>query len=687
MTEEKATCSIVFVSTDMEWIHAFSKGMQRFYLLNDRQADSLLQIEENLAGDKIDLVILAKGEGLPTTDKVRALLQRLKQNVRLLVIAGAGEKMGEYLRQGADFVVARADLLSAIRYVQQLMHVKSLELAVIDAQKQEKNVNDLYQRLYADLPDPVCYLQDGLFLDANQSFIKSFKVENRDALEELTIMNFVPLKSEKAIKQLMKLATQKEVVPAERCTFEDGAGEKMEVTVQAASVKFHGVPAIQMYFRDANAAGGRAGGVDPTTELGSAPVLNASITQSQKRGEEGALLGVWVYLFLENYREIFQKDGYGAAEILMRSVSETARRLLPPSTEMARFCDDALLLWVSGEKEQTIERFQHLITQLDELVPENIGRLVHPHVFAGMQELRQDSDFATLLSKSYRAVRGLAAGQMQERIAEPASAEMSRKDERRVYQINQILENNRIALRYQPICALKPDAVPRYGDCLEILADSRSEQEKDGQEMEIDTFLQVADRYQLGRKVQRVMFSCFQEDFLSYTGDQSALIIYLSMMADALEDPDFPAWINNQLDQTGISPAQLVFELKLDAAHNAFSGASRLVEVMRPRGSKIAISEVGRMDEEVMELLTRLEPEVLKLNIREIDTFEDDEEERFMRAVKGYAAENRMMLIAEQMESPAQLSRIWPYEINYLQGNGLVEALDNFSYDFTKPLF
>lgn len=691
MTAEKATCSIVFVSSDMEWINAFSKGIQRFFTLHNLQADSLARTEEILANEKADLVVLAIDQDMPAPDKVRALLQKSRQNAALLVIAGTGEKIGDYLRQGADLAVARPDLLGAIRYVQQLMQLKSLEQAVSDAQMREKSVNDLYQRIYSDLPDPVCYLQDGIFLDANPSFVKKFKVANQEALEEMTIMNFVPLKSEKALKQLMKLALQKNVVPAEPFVLEDSAGEKLEMMVQAAQVQFNGEPAIQMYFRGTDASGSTAGGLDPTTGLASALVLKASIAQSQKRSEEGAFLGVWIYFLVENYREVFQKDGYDAAEILIRSVTDMARRLLPPSTEMVRFSDDALLLWVSGDKEQTIQRFEKLIASLDEFVPDNIGRLVHPHTFAGMQELREDSDFDTLLSKSYRAVCALAIGQTQERIAEPASAEMSRNDERRVYQINQILENNRISLRYQPICALKPDGVPRYGDHLDILDDpeavkTKGEDEKD-QSMELDILLQVADRYQLGRQIQRMMFSRFQEDFLSYNGDQSALEVYLSILTDALEDHEFPKWISTQLDQTGISPKQLVFELKLDAAHNSFSGASRLVDEMRPRGSKIALSEIARMDDEVIELLTRIKPDVLKLNLREIDTFEADEEERFMKAMKNYAAENAAMLIAEHMESPAQLSRIWPYNINYLQGEGMVDALRSFSYDFTKPLF
>ena len=121
--------------------------------------------------------------------------------------------------------------------------------------------------------------------------------------------------------------------------------------------------------------------------------------------------------------------------------------------------------------------------------------------------------------------------------------------------------------------------------------------------------------------------------------------------------------------------------------NSAFSGALNFINALRPLGTQFALTEVGRFDEDIRELLTRMKPDILKLDMREIDTFEDDEEQRFMAAVKNYTDENGVMIIADYMESPAQLSRVWPYDIKYLQGNGMVPPMDGFTFDFSEPLF
>ena len=69
------------------------------------------------------------------------------------------------------------------------------------------------------------------------------------------------------------------------------------------------------------------------------------------------------------------------------------------------------------------------------MVPENIGRLVTPVTFAGMYEIKQDTSYEELVSKGYRAVMALIMGNTGERVAEPVSGNMSRKDEKRVNQI------------------------------------------------------------------------------------------------------------------------------------------------------------------------------------------------------------------------------------------------------------
>ena len=108
---------------------------------------------------------------------------------------------------------------------------------------------------------------------------------------------------------------------------------------------------------------------------------------------------------------------------------------------------------------------------------------------------------------------------------------------------------------------------------------------------------------------------------------------------------------------------------------------------MRPLGAKLAISGVGIYDETVEEIFNRVKPNVLKLDMNEIDTLEDQEEFQFMSKIKEYAEEHDIELIVANMESPAQLSHVFPYELQLVQGDGLVPAMDGFEFDFSEPLF
>lgn len=687
MADQKQTCSLLLISHDMEWVNAFQKGVQRFFITNVQSIETIDAFEELLTKDVLpDLVVLGVDQTLPTMDKLKQSMHRINRNAPVLVISPVGEATDNYIKQGADFTVARRDLLSAIRAVQHVMREHEFQDHTRQANAAFHAIQERYTRLFLDLPDPLCYLQDGLFIDANPAFLRTFKIKDKPTLDEMTIMSFVALKSERNIKQLMKLALEKDVVPAEKIDMQDSEGGRHEMLAQVSEVEINGERVVQLYLRDANASGsGVGGGLDPTTGLGNLTLLRSSIRQTQERSEE-KLLGTWIYFWVENYREVFQKDGFRVAEILMRSVADTAQRLLPPSTEMVRYADDAILMWITGDKEQTITRVQNLVSHLDELVPENIGRLIHPRSFAGMLEVRHDSSFDELLSKSYRAVRALAVGQSKERIAEPASADMSRKDERRVLQINQIIDGGRIQFLYQPISALEPDGKSRYADKINILPDPNAVEGLE-EDLEIEVMFQLADRYGLGRKIDRIKVAQFCQDILSYEGDQQGITGFLGVSIDSLNDESFPEWLEAQLKQTGISPSQVVFELKIDTANTGYSGAQRLMNKMRPLGAKFAISEIGRFDDEVKEIFERVKPEVVKLDMREIDTFEDDEEVRFMTAIKDYANEHKVMLIADHMESPAQLSRVWPYDIQFLQGDGMVPAMKHFDFNFNEPLF
>lgn len=689
MSENKENCNLLLLSTDLEWSGAFLKGVQRFYVTTERIIDSVGKLKTELQALLPDLIIVSVNEEF-TPDKVKLILNELGLIIPIIAIdLNPQPALDNLIKLGADYAVARRDLLSALKYLQNIMYVKQVSAISEETRRKSHSLQGRFSRLYEDLPDPVAYVQDGLFVDCNPAFLNTFGLAHRGQLDETTLMTFVPGKSERALKNFLRKAADKDVIPAEKMEFQKLNGEPVEVMLGLANVDFDGEKALQLHFRlggGTASAGGGGGGIDMTTRLPAPAVLRANLAQAQERAEEGAVLGYWMHLLIENYREIWQRDGYKPAEIMMKAVAEASQRYLPPSTEIVRFTDDALVMWISGEKEEAIKRVQGLITRLDEVVPENIGRLVTPVTFAGMYEIKQDTSYEELVSKGYRAVMALIMGNTGERVAEPVSGNMSRKDEKRVNQIKEIMDEGRIQLLYQPIPTMDTDGVVRYADAINFL-DKEGEEAGPDELVDYDIIMQIGERYNLAKQFDYFKVSKLTEDVLSYGGDQKALNFYLTFSNSALNDEAFPAWLESQLQQTGLNPAQIVIEFSTDAYNNAYSGAKRLVDRLRPLGTRFALSELARWDNEIEDMLKRLRPEVLVLDMRELDTFEENEEDSFFRELKNYAREHKCEIVVNHMDSPAQLSMVWRNDLNILQGDGIVKPIEGFNYDFNEPLF
>lgn len=686
MSDNKENCNLLLVSRDLEWSNAFLKGVQRFYVTTERIIDRIDHLKGELQALLPDLIIISANEEI-TPDKVKAILNEMSLNIPLIAVdLSSTPVLDNLIKLGADFAVARRDLLSALKYLQNIMYLKQVVAHSEEIKQKSRSLQGRFHHLYDDLPDPVAYVQDGLFVDCNTAFLNVFGLVHRQQLDETTLMTFVPSKSERALRNFLRKANGREVIPPEKMEFQKLNGDSVEVMLGLANVEFDGEKALQLYFRlgGEGAAGGGGGGVDMTTRLPPPAVLRANLNQAKDRAEDNEVLGYWMHLLVDNYREVWQRDGYRSAEILMKAVVEASQRYLPPSTEMTRFTDDALVMWITGNKEDVIKRVQGLIARLDEVVPENIGRMITPITFAGMFEIKKESSYDELVSKGFSAARALVQANKGERVAEPVSGTMSRKDEKRVNQIREIIDEGRIKLMYQPIPSIEANGIPRYGDYLEFL-----EKDEEGAEpVERDLIMQIAERYDLARQFDYFKVGKLIEEVLSYGGgDQHGLNFYITFSNSGLNDPAFPEWFESQLLQTGLNPSQFVIEFSIDAYANAYSGAMRLVQRLRPRGARFALADLARWDADIEEMLQRLEPQVLVLDMREIDTFEEAEEDEFMKHLKNYAREHRCEIVVNHMDSPAQLSVVWRNDLQLLQGNGIVPAQDGFDFDFKESLF
>lgn len=679
MTSESLQhCSVLLVSSDMEWNHAYLSALKRLFVVDEQTCEQAWQVEEMVNKKRPDfMVVMIDQPGV--MKELRHVVERQKPAIPIIAVADEGAD--ELIKAGVTFCVRPVDLLSAVKYSGLVLREQERKQAFSQAENSAETLRQLNNALYRDAPDPVCYVQDGLFMDANPAFLKAFDIADADTLHDLTLLSLATPRSEKTLRALLKTITEKGLSTAESVDMETTQGEKKQFICTASQVNYKGEPAIQLHWRGGGTGGGSVS-VDKTTGLMGYGALQQALDNDREQKKDQSELGVWAYLWVENYRDVWSQDGYPAAEILMKSVADGVERYMPASTIAVRFCDDALILYIQGTLNASIDKVEALIGHVQDQVPENIGRMIHPSLYAALEVIEHNTQDETLLSTSFRAAKNLSLAQGQGRVAAGGGGKISRNDERRLNVLQKTLDDGRILVKYQPISHLATDGVQRFAICLDMLPDPEGEED-----IELSSLLSVAERHGRAQVLDELKLNTFLRDVLSYDGDQQSITGYIGIGSQSLQDPKFPEWVLSQLNQTGLAVEQLVFEITLDSAINAFSGALKFSEIMHQKGGKTALTEVGRFDDEVTELLSRLKPDVIKLDMREIDTFEDDEEERFMSALKAYAEEHKQTIIVDHMESPAQLSRVWPYDLQLLQGDGMVPPMETFNYDFSEPLF
>ncbi len=147
------------------------------------------------------------------------------------------------------------------------------------------------------------------------------------------------------------------------------------------------------------------------------------------------------------------------------------------------------------------------------------------------------------------------------------------------------------------------------------------------------------------------------------------ITISLNVFAATLvRDADFLPWLSKLMDQAHLDPAHLVFEIvEHGEAWNAEAFASALRDIRR-LGCAIALDDVGLAHSNFQRIL-QCDPEFLKLDrciIRDCD--KDTRRQALLRSLGLLAHDLGSKLIAEGVETEAELATVRAHDIDLVQG-------------------
>lgn len=148
----------------------------------------------------------------------------------------------------------------------------------------------------------------------------------------------------------------------------------------------------------------------------------------------------------------------------------------------------------------------------------------------------------------------------------------------------------------------------------------------------------------------------------AFTAMGQGPFLALNLSNSTLLSPQLPAALD------GIDPGRVVLELSDTARIRSYEVTRRAVEVLRERGVRLAVDDVGAGEIDMWHIL-RLDPEIIKLDRHLVaDQQNMRRNDALIRGITTMARDLGVMVIAEALETEAERQRLLELGVDFGQG-------------------
>jgi diguanylate cyclase (GGDEF)-like protein/PAS domain S-box-containing protein len=373
----------------------------------------------------------------------------------------------------------------------------------------------------------------------------------------------------------------------------DGSPLTMELTLSQVTIgQAHSIAAVARDIRDRKLAEAQLrmmADQDTLTELvsriGFERALTEHVVHSARYGSGGSVIA----LGIDNFKYVNESLGAEAGDELLVSLSELIQRRLRKTDILARVGGDIFGILIHGTD----------LTKALAVADELLG-IVRRHSFvlrgegiritvsAGVTSVNERSVIGAELLAEAEAAMHEAKESGRDRLIGHDPAGRAAADTRRAWseRVRQATERGLFILTSQPIMNLHNGQTTQH----EVLVRMR---EDGGGLVEPSAFLATAERFGLIGGVDRWVTQQAVRLIEAHNRDGRELTLEVNLSGKTMGDARFADEVRNQLTNSGIDPASLIFEVTETAAVADIEHARRFAESLARLGCRFALDDFG----------------------------------------------------------------------------------------------
>jgi len=640
-----------------------------------------------------DLLIANDNTNNPTPQATLKHIRRLNKDVPVILLHEDEESFGqvEGMKMGAADVVSLDDDQHLLLVIQREMANRHDRQARRSADRRFREAERRSQQLLDSSRDAIAYVQDGLYLYANESFAELFGFENRDEIEALPIMDMVADEEQNKLKNFLKEFTLKgEDVGSSQLAFrgvmQDGTSKPINLDV--SHVTYDEEPCIQFLARaqkyeatnnneELQAQINQIKSQDLVTGLYNRQHMIQTLEHTIDHIGDQQSLSL-LYIELDGFNErVSSAFGVAGSDLVLGDISALLREKVNTTDILARFGDTTFTLLIPNIKaDAAVNRAVQICKLLENHIIEIDNKTLQLTCSIGVSIINETSTSAgTVIEQARIAMDKVNSAQGNN--ANLFEQEVVAVDKVRdiAAELHHALDNDQFRLLFQPIISLRGSEEEYYEVYLRMITES-------GAEVEPEEFLESASKINLSIKIDRwvILESIKMLSQHRVKGNKTKLIINLGRQS--LCDETLLPWLAVAFKAAKLTPDSITFQANEVDVTNHLNAAKSFADGLQKLKTQMSITNFG-CSLNPFNALKHVAATMIKIDGSFTSDIQHKNESSaaLIELIEKLHSENKVTIVPF-VENASVLSTLWQAGAHYIQGHYLQEPTQGLNYDF-----
>lgn len=644
-----------------------------------------------------DLLIGAMDSTAPAPALAIKQIRRLNKDVPVILLYEDDEDENPFavvegLRMGAADVINLDDDQHLLLVIDRELGNREQRQARRNTDRRFREAERRSQQLLDSSRDAIAFIQDGLYLYANDSFAELFGYENRDDIEAMPIMDMVSDADQARLKNFLKEFMFKGDEAESSSVGFTGIsqnGEPTHIDLEVSLVTYDEEPCIQFLARAASASHAHANNEELEAQLKQIKwqdvatgvynrqyLLNQldTIISSVDEQQHSCLLYLELDKFSEQVKNTF---GVAGADLALMDIATLLRSKANTSDTIARLGDSTFAIVSHNIKaDAAVNRAQLLCKDIEAHIIDIDHKTLQVTCSIGISLINETTtNTNTVIEQARTAMEKVRAKEGNGALLfEPEAPKTEIKVDINTA-LQQALSNDRFRLLFQPIISLRGSDEEYYEVYLRMI-------DENGEEISPNLFLEAASNISAATKIDRwvILESIKMLSQHRAKGNKTKLIVNIGRQS--LCDESLIPWLGVAFKAAKLTPDSIVFQAPEIEVTNHLNAAKHFAEGLEKLHTRFSISNFG-CSLNPFNTLSHVPAAMIKVDGSFTTDIQNNNEnpETLIQLIEKLNEQSKVTLVPF-VENASVLSTLWQAGAHYIQGHYLQEPSQGMTYDF-----